>query len=483
MKHTQQAWEYGNRCPQFSLVAGKFEGDEDCLFLNIATPTRIRSRLPVLFLIHGGGLQLGSGEVSLLGPEYIIDENLITVSSNYRLNVLGFLNTGDRHSPGNYAIKDMILALQWIRQNIESFGGNPNDITISGSSGGAVGVHALVISPAAAGLFHKAVASSGSLFSAWAFQQNPVRSVQRLAENLQLHYTSNEDLVAQLRRVSMERLMRAAGGLNAQNPTFFTQLDFITSLDPVDSLETRIFTAPIEEMILRGNINQVPFLVGYTSDENLFAKDQIREDSTILERFNHNPNLLVPPEWNIEPNSPEANEVINGFRNLYFNGSRNITTDYALQWSHYSTDRDFIFGMSKMVRLHRSRQPIYYYRFSYSGALNIAKRLMGIDLDILGAVHGDDAFYIYRVNRFIVPISNSDEAFTILRRCVRLWTNFFRFANPTPTALDPLLGGITWPISTINAEFLDINSTLISDVHPFRERMNVWHAFDLRFIP
>lgn len=479
----QQAWKYGNQCPQFTLVTGRLVGDEDCLFLNIATPMRIRSRLPVLVLIHGGGLQLGSGQMDTLGPELIVNENVITVSANYRLNVLGFLNSGDRHSPGNYAIKDMILTLQWVRDNIESFGGNPNDITISGSSGGAVAVHALVVSQAAAGLFHKAVASSGSLFSAWAFQRKPENSVRRLAENLQLHYTNNENLLFQLRQVSMERLMRAAGGLNAQNPTFFTPLDFITSLDPVDSLETRIFTAPVEVLIRNGNINEVPFLAGYVSDENLFAINQVHNDPSILERFNQNPNLLVPPEWNITPNSPDAASVITAFRNLYFGGNQNITTDYALQWSHYATDRDFVFGMSKMVRLHRNRQSVYYYRFSYSGALNIAKRLFRLDLDMPGAVHGDDAFYIYRLNRFLLPISNTDEAFLIQRRCVRLWTNFFRFGNPTPTSMDPLLSGVTWPMLTANEEFLDINSTLINDVHPFKHRMEVWHALDKRFNP
>jgi carboxylesterase type B len=223
----------------------------------------------VLFLVHGGGLQFGSGEPDPLGPELIIQEDVIVVAFNYRLNALGFLSTADRHSPGNYALKDIILALQWVRDNIESFGGNPNDVTISGSSGGAVAAHALVLSQATTGLFHKAIISSGSMSSAWAFQSQPRVQAENLARNLGLFYRNNEELVAQLRQVSIERLMNAVGGLNADTHIIFSPMDFIVSDDPVDSPEQRLFTAPIETLIRRGNINRVPLLTGYTSDENL----------------------------------------------------------------------------------------------------------------------------------------------------------------------------------------------------------------------
>ena len=475
---TQQAWEFGSRCPQFTLLSQRLIGEEDCLFLNIATPTRIRSRLPVLFLIHGGGLQFGGGESDLLGPELIIQENVITVALNYRLNVLGFLSTADQHSPGNYAIKDIILALQWVSRNIESFGGDPNDITISGSSGGAVAAHALVVSRAAAGLFHKAIISSGNLFSAWAFQRNPEVQVRNLANNLGLFYRNNEELMVQLRQVSIVRLMNAAGGLHSSTHIMFSPMDFITSLDPVDSLEPRIFTAPIDDLIRSGNINQVPLLTGHTSDENLFTAN---DNPLILERFNANPNLLIPPHWNITPNSLEANEVITAFRNLYFRGNRNITVDLALEWSHYCSDRDFNFGMSRMIRLQWNRQSIYSYKFSYVGALNLFRRFLRIGDDLPGAVHGDDALYVYRVNRFVLPISSSDEAFVVQRKCVRMWTNFIKFNNPTPTTLDPLLRGVTWSKVSENKEFLDIDGPLTNGRYPLKERMEVWHNFDDKF--
>jgi carboxylesterase type B len=331
---TQRAWEYGSVCPQFTRLRG-LQGEEDCLFLNIATPTRIRSRLPVLFRIHGGGLQFGDGQSDLLGPELIVQEDVIVVAINYRLNVLGFLSTGDRHSPGNYGLKDIILALQWVRNNIENFGGNPFDVTITGVSGGAAAVHALVVSQASHGFFLKAIISSGSLFSSWAFQRQPLNRAENLARALGLFYRNNEELVAQLRQVSIRRLLNA---VDESGYVLFSPLDFIVSEDPEDSTELRIFNAPFETMIRQGNFNTVPLLTGHTSDESLVLMNLVRRDPTILERFNANPNLLILPEWNVVPNSPQAQEIITAFRNLYFNGSSVITAEHALQFSYYSSD-------------------------------------------------------------------------------------------------------------------------------------------------
>lgn len=476
-----QAWSYGSRCSQFTVFRGILTGSEDCLFLNIAAPTNIRSRLPVAVLIHGGGLQLGSGQMDFLGPELIVQDNIIWVSLNYRLSAFGFLNSGDRHSPGNFGLKDMILALRWVQQNIEFFGGNPNDVTITGASGGAVAVHCLVLSPAAQGLFHKAILTSGSLFNNWAFNRNPRLNAVRLAQNLQLQFSSSEDMVNQLRQVSMERLLTAAGGLTVDTPLTFDELEFMPSIDPLDSLETRVITAPIDVLARSGNINTVPLIVGFNSAESLYAIAQVARDSTILEAFNQNPNLLVPSEWNITPNTIQAQIVITTFRNLYFNGAQTITPEMAVEWSNYVSDREYIFGISKLARIHRNRQPVHYYRFSYSGSLSFGQR--GFFLrQYPGAMHGDDTFYTYRMNIAVTPVAPSDEAFTVQSRFVRLISNFIRFSNPTPSRLDPLLS-TTWPRLTANEEFLDINGTLSNDVHPFRARMDVWHAFDQQFNP
>ena len=140
---------------------------EDCLFLNIWVPEGIKETdsLPVLFYIHGGGYTGGCGhELQFDGPLWP-KHGVIGVTINYRLGPLGFtclqeLKDEAGHS-GNYGLYDQVTALNWIKHNIASFGGDPNNITIMGQSAGAMSVQQLCLSPITKGLFHKAIMSSG----------------------------------------------------------------------------------------------------------------------------------------------------------------------------------------------------------------------------------------------------------------------------------------------------------------------------------
>lgn len=135
-----QADTHGSWCPQLDLQNGSFVGNEDCLFLNIATPKNQNNNNAVIVNFHGGGLQAGAAEIDFFRADFINERGVIYVAPNYRLNTLGFLNSGDRSSPGNFGIKDMIFALQWVRNNIAAFGGDPDNVGIMGISGGGVGV-------------------------------------------------------------------------------------------------------------------------------------------------------------------------------------------------------------------------------------------------------------------------------------------------------------------------------------------------------
>lgn len=114
----------GNSCPHRNMILETYRGTEDCLFLNIYTPqtpvARKSDKLPVLFWIHGGGFQFGNGNAFLYGADYFMETGeLILVTINYRLGALGFLNTGTPDAPGNVGLKDQVLALKWVRDNIE----------------------------------------------------------------------------------------------------------------------------------------------------------------------------------------------------------------------------------------------------------------------------------------------------------------------------------------------------------------------------
>lgn len=157
--------------PQFSFVVkGRVTGTEDCLYLNVWRPRSDARDLPVYVLIHGGGNTIGSAHMAkeFYGHALASHSDVVFVSMNYRLGPLGWLyhpalqsdgTLADRS--GNYGTLDIIHALQWVQDNIEAFGGNPDNVIITGESAGGANVLSLLISPLAKGLFHKAMIQSG----------------------------------------------------------------------------------------------------------------------------------------------------------------------------------------------------------------------------------------------------------------------------------------------------------------------------------
>ena len=146
---------------------------EDCLNLNIWTPAAAASdRLPVMVWIHGGGFQAGAGPEPRHDGDALARKGVVVVTINYRLGVFGFLahpeltRESGRNASGNYGLLDQVAALRWVRENIAAFGGNPQNVTIFGESAGSFAVSALMASPLAAGLFHRAIGESGGYFTA-----------------------------------------------------------------------------------------------------------------------------------------------------------------------------------------------------------------------------------------------------------------------------------------------------------------------------
>jgi len=167
--------EFCNKCPQGTSAINPgpsesvIQGDEDCLYLNIWRPQTDAKGLPVYFWIHGGSNIQGSAD-PYIGATIASRSNMVVVTINYRLGLLGWFThpalreTQDAVSgSGNYGTLDIIKALDWVRNNIEAFGGNPQNITVAGQSAGGVNDLSLMISPPAKGLFHRVISQSGGL--------------------------------------------------------------------------------------------------------------------------------------------------------------------------------------------------------------------------------------------------------------------------------------------------------------------------------
>ncbi|XP_015781326.1 putative inactive carboxylesterase 4 [Tetranychus urticae] len=161
--------DFGPACLQPHIMPDIQITSEDCLYLNVhvteSTFNNSSEKLrPVLFWIHGGGFTIGSGVIE--GIPLVPLHDVIIVSINYRLNAFGFIHFGadEPRIPSNIGFQDQLFALKWVHENIRKFGGDPNSVTIAGSSAGSVSVSAHLLSPLSKGLFKRAILESGTVF-------------------------------------------------------------------------------------------------------------------------------------------------------------------------------------------------------------------------------------------------------------------------------------------------------------------------------
>lgn len=274
---TLSATEAPSPCPQElfgGLAAPGFMPSEDCLYLNIDTPAEGR-RLPVMVWIHGGAFTLGEGlqtDGGTSGDRIARETRSIVVSMNYRLGQLGFLahsaltaESADDTS-GNYGLMDQVAALDWVRENIEGFGGDPDNVTIFGESAGAFSVCSHLASPKSAGLFAKAILQSGSCERPWATLA--AAEAQGDAFATDLGCDSAQDVLACMRGKSADEVLAALPP--APNFGFSAGDETYGSWYPI--LDGDFFTEQPSESFASGNFNQVPTILGFTKEEaRLFA--------------------------------------------------------------------------------------------------------------------------------------------------------------------------------------------------------------------
>jgi carboxylesterase type B len=263
----RKADQFGNSCIQNIVAERKpwtyefmthTDVSEDCLFLNVWTGAKSAGeKRPVYVFIHGGGNTEGSGAVPVYDGEGLAKKGVVVVTVNYRLGVLGFFThpeltaESDVHASGNYALLDLIAALRWVHENIAAFGGDPNRVTIGGQSAGASNVHSLVASPLAKGLFHGAIAESGSSVTGLGLMNARTLADQeqtgvRFAEAKGAHS------LADLRKMSWKELTAPVPGARAR---FGVVVDGYVQ------------PGPASEIFAQGKQNDVPTLTGSTKED------------------------------------------------------------------------------------------------------------------------------------------------------------------------------------------------------------------------
>lgn len=236
--------------------------NEDCLYLNVWTTAKPKSeKQPVFVWIYGGGLNSGSANCPIYDGEEMAKKGVIFVSINYRVGVFGFMahpelsKESGHEASGNYGFLDQIAALKWVHKNIDAFGGDTNNVTIAGQSAGAFSVTALIASPLAKGLFHKAIPQSGGLLSNILSQNLDKAEEQGVA----FMKKANANSIAELRKKSAEELQILSN--NPELGRFGTAMDgYVLPVNLLDYFK-------------KGLHNQTPILTGWVTGDGNFMGD------------------------------------------------------------------------------------------------------------------------------------------------------------------------------------------------------------------
>ena len=268
----REATQFGPRCPGTPPARAVALGvggpaSEDCLTLNVWTPAESSGdRLPVMVWIHGGGFNFGSVTGPRVDGTNLARRGVVVVSLNYRQGALGFLahpalsRESEHHVSGNYGLLDQIAALGWVRANIAAFGGNPENVTLFGSSAGASSQAYLMVSPLARGLFHRAIAQSLGSTAAGPKPHLRVPSYGFVAAEEQGVSIGRD--IATLRALSADEVLSR---LPSRSET--SAFGGLTYAPIVDG-----YVVPDDPAVLMGTSHQarIPFLTGHNADEGLF---------------------------------------------------------------------------------------------------------------------------------------------------------------------------------------------------------------------
>jgi para-nitrobenzyl esterase len=397
---------------------------EDCLYLNVWTPAKSADeKLPVMVFFYGGafGQIEGGGNISQFNGTTLAKKGVIIVTTNYRLGPLGFLahpeldSESSHNSSGNYGIMDQVAALQWVRQNIGAFGGDPSRVTIFGQSAGGESVLIHLVSPGSEGLYQQALVESGPFWAHGPTIDNVHSKAD--AEQIGIDYAQSlgypgPDAIEQMRNVSADLLVNAT-------PWPASSWENTHTLKFEPTIDGWVLTDSVDALFQEHRENPVPFFIGTNAN-----------DGSVLTK---NANMTVP-------------EYVAFIRNYFGKNAdavlaqypANSTQEVQLRLSQIMTRYDFAdsarFAAGSMAYLDPDT---YLYRYSYNiPSLN------------MGAFHGSETFLLFGAG----PELDADPA--VIDNVVDLWTNFAKTGDPN--------GGmnITWPRYTRAGDrYLDINTT------------------------
>jgi para-nitrobenzyl esterase len=426
----RDATKFGAHCSQGRVFDDMIFQDgvasEDCLFLNVYAPADAtgKSKLPVMFWIHGGGYSGGASSEPRHNGDFLPLKGVVLVTINYRLGVFGFLATSDlakeaNGAAGNYALLDMVAALGWVKDNIKAFGGNPDNVTIFGESAGSFAVSTLMASPMAKGLFHKAIGESGSALGSGLGGQTVAERVQE--DNKWVDSLGVKSL-QELRALPADKILEAAKNKRG-------------GFSPV--IDGKVLHEPVAETYAAGKQAHVPLLAGWNRDEGGLGA------GTTAEKWKARANDLF---------RDRADE----FLKLY---PGDTDEQAARSAADYNGDAFIVFGTWKWIEAHRKTgdSPVYRYHFELPALPS--KFHPGT-----AVFHSDDIEYVFGTLDTRPGETVRPEDRKMSDQMMSYWTNFAKTGDPNGPGLPP------WPKYGKADELIHLDSTITSGPDTLRPR-------------
>nr|ATU82449.1 venom carboxylesterase [Lethocerus distinctifemur] len=458
----------GSICPQ---PGGDYFGpsSEDCLILNVYTK-QLDGNKPVIVFIHPGGFFSATSRSDWSGPDYLLDQDIVLVTVHYRLGPLGFLSTGDGQVVGNAGMKDQVLALRWVRDNIANFGGDPNSVTIAGYSAGSTSVMLHMLSPMSKGLFHRGIAMSAGATSNWVVNENPLELAKRLAGIVGCPVSvSSKELVDCLRKVPADVISDEAYKKlpDLQRQTYYA---LVVEPDRGDGAE-RFLTDHPKNIIMSKNFAHVPLVVGIIENEFDFLLRRTLQNETWLNILNTDFETIAPIYFVYESGTEKSKQFSRKLRHFYL-GDKPVTKEDFRKVGMISSDAFVIVGQEESAKLFAkySRAPVYFYMTTYVG--RFSNEVDEKTKKPLGAAHHDELIYLfYNAKQFPDRFSTTDPEAKTVRRLTTLFSNFAEKGDPTPSGVS-----VKWaPMRLDNLQYMEIGEELtMKKGLPYPERMALW---------
>ena len=460
-----ESWDGVRSCTEFSaaciqetlpvdvpvmVVSGA--QSEDCLYLNVWSQDGEGEKRPVMLWIYGGGLGLGAASQPVYDGQHLARKGVVVVTLNYRMGSLGFLHldtvtNGAIPATGNEGFLDQIAALEWVRDNISGFGGDPNNVTIFGQSAGGWAVTALMAMPKAKGLFHKAIAQSGVARGAL-----PLEYAADLGKEFLNDVAIDPTDADSLRAIPADKVLSAGSSFVRSLVAFFTGTGSAYRYHrPV--IDGDILPESVLDSITEGSSSEVILMAGSTRDE-IPAPVPPGASPEELE------SIVSGTAYGIE-----TKEMIERYRESRM--KRLARVGDAEVANAIATDAEQRIPTIRLIEAQRQHQSTYHYIVTWMTPAGdgAAGANHGIEVGLVFGTHGVDQDHA-------LFFGDGPAASGLANAVMDAWTNFAKTGNPSSETLG------SWPAYGESRETMMIGEYTYVEEAPYEEERLAWEAHD-----